>query len=67
MYRTAGKFGGGKFGRLTRFEHLTKKLWQINRSANRLVLLWMVLVWQITDDSPNFPLPNFPAIQYLYD
>ena len=22
----------------------------------------MVLVWQITDDSPN--LPNFPAIQY---
>ena len=27
----------------------------------------MVLVWRITDNSPisqNFPLPNFPAIQY---
>ena len=28
----------------------------------------MVLVWRVTDDSPNspnFPLPNFPAIQYI--
>ena len=24
--------------------------------------MWMVLVWQITDNSPN--TPNFPAIRY---
>ena len=38
-----------------------RKVWGINRSANRLliiILIWMVLVLWIMDDSPN--LPNFP-------
>ena len=29
----------GKFGELTCFEHLAKKVWQINRSANRLLIV----------------------------
>ena len=43
-----------------------KMFWQINRSAKRLLIvstniIWIVLVGQITNDSPNFP--NFPIIQ----
>ena len=34
-----GNFGGGNVGELTRFEHLAKKVWQINRSANRLLMI----------------------------
>ena len=26
-------------------------------------IIWMVLVWQIADDLPNFPPPNIPAIR----
>ena len=33
-YRIAGKFGN-----LTLFEHLAKKVWQINRSTNRLLIV----------------------------
>ena len=29
----------GRFGELTRFEYLVKKVWQINRSANRLLIV----------------------------
>ena len=29
----------GKFGELTLFEHLAKEVWQINRSANRLLIV----------------------------
>ena len=29
----------GKFGELTLFEHLTKKVWQLNRSPNRLLIV----------------------------
>ena len=29
----------GKFGELTLFEHLAKKVWQINRSANKLLIV----------------------------
>ena len=59
----------GKVWRIDSFRALAKKVWQINRSANRLscylkVLIWMVLVWRIMDDLPNFPPPNFPAIRY---
>ena len=36
-YHIAGKFGSrGKFGELPLSKHLAKKVWQINRSANRL-------------------------------
>ena len=40
----------------------------MNRSAKGLliiviILLWMVLVWRIADDLPNFP--NFSTIQYI--
>ena len=37
IYCIAGKFGGGKFGKLTLFKHL--KVWRINRSANRLLIV----------------------------
>ena len=40
------------------------KVWRINRSGNRLLIVstnWMVLVWQIMDDSPHSA--NFPAIR----
>ena len=29
----------GKFGKLTLFEHVEKKVWQINRSVNRLIII----------------------------
>ena len=29
----------GKFGELTRFEHWRMKVWQINKSANRLLIV----------------------------
>ena len=37
------------------------KVWQIDRFSHKVIIskIWMVLVWRITDDSPNFP-----AIQY---
>jgi len=34
-----------------------KKFGELIDSAKRLVEIWMLLVWRITDDSPN--LPNF--------
>ena len=38
--RIVGKFGGGgKFGKMTRFKHWQKKVWQINGSANRLLIV----------------------------
>ena len=30
-----------------------KKVWQMNRLAKGLLLVWMILVWQIADDLPN--------------
>ena len=52
-YRIAAKFGGEKAWRID-----SLSIWRINRSANRLSIvstnLRMVLVWRITDDSPNF-------------
>ena len=38
-YCMEGKFGRGKFGELTYFEHWQNKVWQINRSANRLLII----------------------------
>ena len=38
-----------------------KKVWQINRSANRLLIVSTNLVWRITDNSPYSP--NFPAVK----
>ena len=35
-YRIAGKFGRGEF---TLFKHLAKKVWRINRSTNRLLVV----------------------------
>ena len=29
----------GKFGKLTLFEHLAKKVWRINTSANKLLIV----------------------------
>ena len=50
------KFVGKSLGNLL-FEHLAKKVWLINRSAKRLLIvntiIWMVLLWQIIDDSQN--------------
>ena len=37
--RIAGKFGGGRFGKLTLFEPLARESWRINRSANRLLIV----------------------------
>ena len=39
QYCIAEKLGGGKFGELILFEHLVKKVWRINRSANRLLIV----------------------------
>jgi len=57
---------GLKFGEFTRFEHLAKKVWQMNRFSQKVIIVsrnLMVLVWQIKDDSPNSP--NFPSMQYI--
>jgi len=57
-YRIAGKFGRAKFGKFTRFEHSVKKVWQMNRFSQKVIIvrveIWMVLVWRIKNDSPNF-------------
>ena len=53
-------FGSNNIGESRCMKTLEKNVWQMNRLAKRLLLLlWMVLVSQITDD-----LPNFPAIRY---
>ena len=36
---TVGKFGGGKFGELTLSEPWRKKVWRINTSVNRLLIV----------------------------
>ena len=66
VYRIVGNFVGGEVWRINSFQVAIwqKKDWQINRSADRLLLIWMVLVWQIMDNSQNSP--NFPAIRYSY-
>ena len=38
-YRIAGSLTGINFGELTLFKHLAKKVWRINRSANRLLIV----------------------------
>ena len=56
----------GNFGELIRSSIWQKKVWRINKSADRLLIVstnWMVLVWQITDNLPNSP--NLPAIWYM--
>ena len=60
VYHIARKFNlVGKIWRIYSFEHLVTK-------SNKLVdqpLIWMILVWQITDDLTDSPnSPNFTAI-----
>ena len=61
-YCVAGKFGREKVWRIYSFQTFGK-VWQINRSAKRLLIVSTnvdgFLVWQITDDLPNSP--NFPS------
>ena len=39
MYHIAGKFGRGMFGELTLLSIWRKKVWRINRSANKLLIV----------------------------
>ena len=39
-----------------------RKVLRINRSANRLVLIW---IWQIMDNSRNFPTIRYAEIHVL--
>ena len=61
---------GGKFGEVTLFEHLAKenlvkKVWQINRSDNRLLIVSTNLDgFSLAKHGPNSS--NFPAIRYYY-
>jgi len=44
-----------------------EKVWRMNRFSQKVLLLveiWMVLVWQIKDDSPNSP--NFLPAKLSY-
>jgi len=44
---------------------LAKNVWRINRFSQKVIILveiWMVLVWQIKDDLPNF----LPAKLFRY-
>jgi len=43
-YHIAGKFGGTKF---TRFEHLAKKVWRMNKFSQKVIDVSKNLVWQI--------------------
>ena len=46
VYRIVGKFcGGGSLVNQLFSSIGRKKVWQINKSADRLLLIWMVLVW----------------------
>ena len=48
------------------FSSIWRKVWQISRSAKRLLIVRTNLVWQVTDNSPNstnIPLPNFHTIR----
>ena len=53
-------------------EDFGKKVWQINRSSKRLIIVthnWDDFSLAVADNSPNppnFPLPNIQAIIY-YD
>ena len=48
---------GENVGKFTLFQHLAK--------AKRLLIVSTnLLVWRITDDSANFPLPKFPDTRY---
>ena len=51
-----------KFGKLTLFKNLAKKVWRINRSANEFLIvstnldgfIWrIVVIWRIMDNLPN--------------
>jgi len=59
---------GRKLGEFTCFEYLAKKVWQMNRFSQMVIIGSRNLdglVWQIKDDSPN--LPNFlPAKLFHY-
>jgi len=49
---------GQKFGEFTRFEHLAKKVWRMNRFSQKVIIVSRNLddfSWQIRDDSPNLP------------
>jgi len=43
-----------KFGKFTHFEHLAKKLWQMNRFSQKVIIVSRNLGWRIKDDLPNF-------------
>ena len=68
-YCIAGELGDVNVWRRRMDKDFGKKVWQINRSIKRLLIVTANLdglVWQISDDSPNssnFPAPNIPAIR----
>ena len=63
-----GKFGREIVGRINFFQAFDHRKFSklVDQSGDYylLLLIRMVLVWQIMDDSPN--LPNFPAILYIF-
>ena len=64
-YRVAGKFGRRKVWRIYFLSICEKKFGKLidrPKGYQLQVLVWMVLVWQITDDSPNF----LPAKLFCY-
>ena len=67
----AGKSGGGKVWRIDFFEPLQKKVWRINRSDNRLLIVSTNLDGFSLVNHEQFakftksPPPNFPAILYI--
>ena len=61
-YRITGKFGEEKVWRIDSFRAFGELIDQpIGYQLE--VLSWMVLVWRLTDDSPNSP--NFPTIRHV--
>ena len=65
------RLAGGNFGKLTRFEHLRKKLWRINRSVNRLLIISTNLAGfslanhgRFAKICQRFPPLKFPSIWY---
>ena len=72
LYRIAKKFGGENVWQIYSFqafggEKIGESIDQPKGYSIKL-LIWMVLVWRIVDDSPNSPnfLPaKLPAIQYV--
>ena len=45
IYHIVGKFGRGEVWRIDSLKNWQKEVQRIHRLANRLLLIWMVLVW----------------------